>query len=196
MNTHSPIQQLIESHCSKQNISYKELITRTGYSNVSVGLKRLKQLFDADFQSARGLIQKLPKVLNIDISIIEQAIADTLAQLRLDADQHYRMNFKPNFIIRTANRGRPKQVFIAGILNASEYITSEFPEHLSVDQYIGYAVEFFDKNKRQLLGFYYAPEDIVINYSPDSADVFSLTGNKVKHLEHSVLNGRLSIQFR
>ena len=46
-----PIQQLIESRCSQLNISLKEMIREAGYSNISVGLKRLHQLFDADIES-------------------------------------------------------------------------------------------------------------------------------------------------
>lgn len=196
MITNFPVQQLIEFRCSELNISDKELIVRTGYSNISVGLKRLQQLFDADFQSARYLIEQLPTVLNVDTTVLEQAITDTKAQLIREAEQEYRANFKPNFIIRTANRSRPKQIFVAAMLNASQYISSEFPAHLNVNQYIRYAVEFFDKNRRQILSFYNAPEDIVINYSPDSADVVSLHGKTINQLNHSVPNGTLSIQFR
>lgn len=196
MKSLSAIQSLIQSRCSELNISYKDLITRTQYSDISVGLKRLQQLFDADFQAASGLIEQLPTVLEIDNTVLEQVIAETKAQLKADAEQEYRANFKPNFIIRTANRGRPKQIFVAAMLNASQYITREFPAHLNLNQYIKYAVEFFDKSKSDIQSFYFAPEDIVINYSPDDAEVVSLRGHKIEHLQHSVPNGTLSIQFR
>ena len=44
-----PIKILIESRCSELNISLQEMLRETGYLNISVGLKRLDQLFDADF---------------------------------------------------------------------------------------------------------------------------------------------------
>jgi hypothetical protein len=196
MKSLSAIQYLIQSRCYELNISYKELIARTDYSNLSVGLKRLNQLFDADFESSCNLMEQLRKLLEIETTLFKQAMIDTEAQLNLEAELEYRANFKPNFVIRTANRGRPKQICLAAMINASQYITAEFPSHLNLNQYVRYAVEFFDKSKRQILRFYFAPEDIVINYAPDDAEVVSLSGHKIEHLQHSVLNGTLSIQLR
>lgn len=116
--------------------------------------------------------------------------------MKFREQQAYRDNFKPNFIIRTANRGRPKQIFVAAILSSNQYITSQYPEHLEVDRYIEYALNFFKKNRYQILTFYNEPENIVINYSPDKADVISLEGDFIEHLDQSVINGRLSIHFR
>ena len=46
MNAINTIQKIIQSRCNELNITYKELVIKTGYSNVSVGLKRLNQLFN------------------------------------------------------------------------------------------------------------------------------------------------------
>lgn len=191
-----PIQQLIESRCSQLNISLKEMIREAGYSNISVGLKRLHQLFDADFESSRGLIEQLPKVLAIDKTVLERAITETKTQIQIEVDREYRANFKPNFIIRTGELGRPRQITIAAIVNAGKYIASEFPDNLNSDQYIRYAVDFYEKKKKNISNFFYQPENIIINYSPDKADVISLNGDNIEQLEHSVRKGRLSIQLK
>ena len=196
MNASSPIELLIQSRCSELNMSYRELIARTAYSNISVGLKRLQQLFAADFIAARGLIDKLPAALVMSPDVINQAITDTRAQLKLDADKSYRAAFKPHYIIRTAQRGRPKQLFIAGLLNAMKYVSAEFPDDLSSNDYVTYAVDSFKTNSEHIQDFFYAAEDIVINYSPDTAQIVSLQGEHIEQLVHSVRSGSLTIQLR
>ena len=158
MNASSPIELLIQSRCSELNMSYRELIARTAYSNISVGLKRLQQLFAADFISARGLIDKLPAALVMSPDVINQAITDTKAQLKLEADKSYRAAFKPHYIVRTAQRGRPKQLFIAGLLNSIKYVSAEFPDDLSSNDYVTYAVDSFKTNSEHIQDFFYLKE--------------------------------------
>lgn len=196
MNASSPIQLLIQSRCSELNMSYRELIARTAYSNISVGLKRLQQLFAADFIASRCLIDKLPAALVMSPDVINQAITDTNTQLKIEADKSYRAAFKPHYIIRTAQRGRPKQLFIAGLLNAMKYVSADFPDDLSSNDYVTYAVDSFKTNSEHIQDFFYVAEDIVINYSPDSSLIVSLQGEHIAHLAHSIRAGALTIQFR
>ncbi len=191
-----PIQQFIDSRCAELNISYKELIARTAFSNISVGLKRLQQLFAADFRAADGLIKKLPAALAVTPEVINQVISDTIEKLKLDADDSYRASFKPHFIIRTAKQCRPKQIFIASFLNAMKYVTADFPDDLNKDDYIVYAVNSFKTNSERIQDFFYEAEDIVINYSPDCALVVNLQGEHIEQLAQSVRSGSLSVQFR
>lgn len=191
-----PIQIFIDSRCAELNISHKELIARTAFSNVSVGLKRLQQLFAADFRAADGLIKKLPAALAVSPEVINQAISDTNEMLKLDADDSYRTSFKPHYIIRTARQCRPKQIFIASFLDAMKHITADYPDDLNKDDYIIHAVNSFKKNFERIQDFFYEPEDIVINYSPDCALVVNLQGEHIEQLAQSVRSGSLSVQFR
>ncbi len=188
-----PIQQFIDSRCAELNISHRELIARTAFSNVSVGLKRLQQLFAADFRAAEGLIKKLPAALAVSPEAIKQAISDTIEKLKLDAEDSYRTSFKPHFIIRTAKQCRPKQIFIASFLNAMKYVTADFPDDLNKDLY---AVNSFKTNSERIQDFFYEAEDIFINYSPDCALIVTLQGEQIEQLAQAVRSGSLSFQFR
>ena len=196
MQSLSPIQYLIQSRCTALQISYKQLVARTGYSNVSVGLKRLNQLFNADYKSSKGLIEKIAPVLNLTPVQIHESILETKRQQALEADKAYRSSFKPNFVIRTSNRGRPKQIFIASLLNASQYVHKLIPDDVAVADYIEYAFNSFRTHQNCINNFFDAPVDIVINYSPDSAEVVSLTGAHIEYLDKSVLLGTISHSLR
>ena len=203
MNPIYPIQTFIESRCTQLNISHQELIIRMGYSNTSVGLKRLQQLFDANLKSAVGVIDKLPEVLEVDVALVEQAINDTKKQLELEAkeryrqaEEEYRANFKPNFVIRTGLNGRPKTIFLAAVTNATRYVSAQFPAELTEQQYIGHAMPFLEENKENIQHFFFPPECIAINYTPDHADIFSLTGEKIAQLTESVRIGRTYLALK
>ena len=191
-----PIQQLIEDQCSRLNINHKELIAKTGYRNISVGLRRLQCLYEGDFNLSRGLVEQLPNVLELNKAVLEQAIVETKLQIKRDADLQYRANFKPNFIIRTAKNGRPKQITIAAFINASKYISGKFPDDLEGHDYINYALAHYENFKKQITTFYFATENIVINYSPETAVVFTLTGEAISNLDRSIQPGILSYHLR
>ncbi len=196
MHSMNAVQDLIQSKCFELNISYKELIQISGYKNVPVGLKRLNQLFNADYDAARGLIEKLLPVLNLTLEQIKNSILETKQQQALEEEIAYQNSFVPHFIIRTVNRGRPKHIFFAGLLNASQYVRDNFPLDMSIQDYIKYALAHLKTHLNSIDNFYYAPVDIVINYAYDKAEVVSLSGQHISYLDKSVPNGTLSIHLK
>ena len=115
-----------------------------------------------------------------------------LKQRLAEAEIAYQNLFVPHFIIRTANRGRPKHIFFAGLLNASQYVRN----NLSTQDYIKHALAHLNTHLHRIDNFYYAPVDIVINYAYDKAEVVSLSGQHISYLNKSVPNGTLSIHLK
>ena len=101
MNAISTIQKIIQSRCNELNITYKELVIKTRYSNVSVGLKRLNQLFNNDYQASAGLIEKLSLALNLSVAEINQAIICSKLEQKAEQDEIDRLWFRPNVLVRT-----------------------------------------------------------------------------------------------
>jgi len=192
MNT---IKELIHIKCVELNITYKELIIKTGYSNVSVGLKRLNQLFNNDYQASSGLIKKLPEALKLSDEVINQAVICSKLEQQAEQEEVERLWFRPNFLIRTANSGRPKQIFIASILNAGQYIHDDYPADLSVTYYKRYAIAFFHEHCAEIMNLYDEPIDIVINYTYEQAEVISLVGEHIAYLNKHVKAGKISYEI-
>lgn len=195
MKSPSTIHRLIESRCRELDISFKQLIINSGYSNISVGLKRLNQLFDNNYQAAQGLIKKLPVALDLSASEINQAILCSKLEQKAAQDELERLWFRPNFIIRTKNDGKPKQIFIAAILNAGQYVQGDYPADLHVSDYKAYAIAHFHEHCMSILAFYEEPIDIVINYAYEHAEVISLEGDHISRLNKQVRAGQLSYEI-
>ncbi len=195
MQSQSTIQHLIESRCRELNISFKQLIINTGYTNVSVGLKRLEQLFQNDYKLASGLIKKLPEALKIAPEDVQEAILCSQLAQRAAQDEFERLWFRPNFLVRTEQQGRPKQIFIAAILNANRNITAYFPADLKVKYYKRYAVEHFRLYYQEIIALFYEPIDIVINYSYEQAEVISLEGDHIEYLNKHVKAGKITYEI-
>ena len=195
MKSLSTIHRLIESRCRELDISFKQLIINSGYSNVTVGLKRLEQLFQNDYKSAAGLIKKLPEALNVSPEDVQEAVICSKLEQRAAQDEFERLWFRPNFVVRTENYGLPKQIFIDAKLNDGKHITAYFPADLSVSYYKGYAVAYFLEHSSQVLAFFQEPIDIVINYSFEQAEVISLDGEHIEYLNKHVKAGKISYEI-
>ena len=90
----TPIEKLINSRCDELGIDKKELIRRAGYSTYNNGIRRLMELFDGNFQSSRGLIEKLPNALELPGDVIQQAIEQTKQDERDAGEAAWRAKFQ------------------------------------------------------------------------------------------------------
>ena len=177
-------------------MSFSQLVLCTGMSNVSKGLRRLEGLFGSDFISTRGLIQALPQALDLPVDTVTAAVEQTKKQLDDEAEREWRASFKPNAIVLTGNRGRPRQIFMAVFLNASQHIHIEFPEGMPQTQYLEHALAFFAEQRDEIKKFFSAPEGIVINWGPDSSSLYSLEGKHIEDDDKAKVIGRTSFRFR
>lgn len=192
----TPIESLLRTRVKELGISLPQLVRRAGMSNVSKGLRRLDSLFGADFVSTRGFIKALPLALDIPPEAVTAAIEQTRKQGNDEAERKWRASFKPNAIVLTGERGRPRQIFVAALLNASQHVHLEFPEALPETDYLDHALAFIAEHRGEISKFFHAPEGIAINWSPDSCSLYTLEGKQIGDNARAKVIGRASIRFR
>ncbi|CAM8658160.1 hypothetical protein MCEMSE6_02802 [Oxalobacteraceae bacterium] len=191
-----PIETLIKSRASELGLTLAQVVSRTGMANTSKGLRRLEQLFDGDFVSSRGLVEKLPAALDLINTDIEVAITNSKNELAAEADKAWRDSFKPHAIVLTGERGRPRQITFAAICNAGRFVRITFPDSLPSTDYKTYAFAALGRGKEDIGKFFYAIEGLVINWSPDSATRYDLTGAEISKLEKAAILGRMSFSLK
>lgn len=191
----NPIQKLINQRCADLNLSIHELVAKSRFTHSAVAYRRYNQLIEGNFDAARGLIDQLPELLELPKVIVEGAIEDTKEAVRLNVEAEYRDTFEPHYLIRTARDGRPRQIFIAAFLQASQYISQPFPHNIKREDFREYALLAFERDKKQISQFFYEPRDLVINYSPDEAVILSPEGAILDKLSHAIPVGEISYQW-
>ena len=190
-----PIEILIKSRASELGLTLAQVVSRTGMANTSKGMRRLIQLFDGDFVSSRGLIEKLPEALGLPGIEIETAVTNSKNELAAEADKAWRESFKPHAIVLTGERGRPRQIFFAAMCNAGQFVRITFPDNLPSTDYKAYAFAALGRQKEDIGKYFYAIEGLVINWNPDSATRYDLTGNEISHFDEAAVLGRLSFSL-
>ena len=190
------IQLFIEHRCTELALSEKELLLRTGTLNISKAKRRLEELYKASFRSARGLLERLPAALALPKEVLDQVMKDTIQDIRAAMDARYRAEFKPHALMLTEENGRPKQITIAGMCNAGRFIRINFPEEMPVDDYVQYAFIELENRSNMVRSFFYPICGITINYTPDHAKKFDVTGQMVKEMTQSAQQGVISIRLR
>jgi hypothetical protein len=126
------IHDLIQQRCKELTISHHELIVQSRITNIAKGLRRLQQLFDGDFISSRGLIERLPSALDLPQSVVEDAINTSKQQIADEIEEAWRSNFVPHALAITANNGGPRQNTMAAICNAGRYVRIDFPRNNAI----------------------------------------------------------------
>jgi hypothetical protein len=191
-----PIETLIKSRASELDLTLAQVVSRTGMANTSKGLRRLEQLFDGDFVSSRGLIDKLPEALGLPNTDIEIAVTNSKNKLAAEADKAWRESFRPHAIVLTGERGRPRQITFAAICNAGRFVRITFPNNLPSTNYKTYAFAALGQQKADIRKYFYAIEGLVINWNPDSATIYDLTGAEISQLDKAAILGRMSFSLK
>ena len=190
------IHDLIEQRCKELSISHHDLIVRSGITNSAKGLRRLQQLFDGDFISSRGLIERLPSALDMPPPVIEDAINASKQQITDEIEAAWRSNFVPHALAITANNGRPRQITMAAICNAGRYVRIDFPETLPASDFKQYAFDELVNRASDIAKFFYELQGLVINYSPDKSIKFNLDQQMVDESNRAIKAGQLSFTIR
>ena len=190
------IHDLIQQRCKELSISHHELIVRSGITNIAKGLRRLQQLFDGDFISSRGLIERLPSALDLPQPVIEDAINASAKQIADEIEAAWRSNFVPHALAITANNGRPRQITMAAICNAGRYVRIDFPETMQSSDFKQYAFDVLSTRAPDIAKFFYELQGLVINYSPDKSVKFNLDKQMVEESNRAVKAGQLSFTIR
>lgn len=190
------INQLIANRTQELGISYGDLVERAGYANKAKGLRRLDELFNSNFESASGLIERLPIALELPRGDICQAIETTKRTIAELAEAEWRAAFKPNARILTEENGRPRQIALAAISNAGKYVCIEFPEGMPAEVYLEHVLQVLPKALEDVSRYFYAPVGFVINWNPDHATKYSLDGDCLEDLPRAFSGGVLSFRLK
>jgi hypothetical protein len=169
---------------------------RSGITNSAKGLRRLQQIFDGDFISSRGLIERLPHALDLPPSVIEDAINASKQQIAEEIEAAWRSNFVPHALAITANNGRPRQITMAAICNAGRHVRIDFPETLPASDFKQYAFDELTNRTPDIAKFFYELQGLLINYSPDKSIKFNLDQQVVEESTRAIKAGQLSFTIR
>lgn len=192
----TPIGRLIEARTKELGISYAETVKRAGYANVAKGLRRLDDLLNSNFDASRGLIDQLPRALELTEDEVSEAIDETKKNIADCSEAEWRAAFKPNAWILTANNGRPRQITFAAICDAGRFVYIEFPEKLSAEGYLEYVLQVLPSVLEDVSRYFYAPLGFVINWDPDHATKYSLEGARLEELPGAFRGGALSFSLK
>jgi hypothetical protein len=188
-----PINALVSRRCNELGLSPAQLIRRCGYGNVSKGLRRLDQLRTGDFKHSAGLIEKLPAALGVSPDAVQSAVNAT-QQLIHDAEEAaWRAAFKPHAVLLT-ERERPSPLFIAAIIGIDELLRVDFDLTQNPDSFRDQAIDGLRQKLKRWHGNLPAfgrPTGFIVNYSPDHAVEFDVTGNPVRIVDQAHRPGQV-----
>ena len=191
-----PITQMINHRVEELGIDHRQLINRLGYSHYAKAERRLQELFSGNFSSISGGQSRLAVALGIPESLLIDAIEQSKAQIAMEADRAWRAAFKPFCIIETEQNGRPRQIFMAAMINAMQYVLKEFPTVLPEEGYLPYVIKNIDDWLIEVRNYFYAPTGFVINWTADKSSRYSLSGLKVCDLDKAIRGGSLGMSLK
>jgi hypothetical protein len=194
-----PITALVIQRSNELGLSRPELVRRSGYTNISKGLRRLDELCDGDFRSARGLIQALPTSLEVSSDVVAKAVEDTQRHFRETEEAAYRSSFVPHAIILT-DRKIPQPIFVAAIMGVDQLLRVDFDlmkePATFVEQALHGLQEKISKGNCGSIPAFGKPTGVVVNYRPDHAIEFDLRGNPLRVLERAHRPGTATFSLK
>lgn len=197
-NSALPIEVLIGSRLSKTGLRPVDVVRACGYKNMSKGLRRLAELRAGYFAGSSWLVAALPPVLDVSPEQIEQAIEATERHFEAANEAAYRETFTPHAIIKT-DRARPEPLFVAFAIGVDRLIRIKLaleagPVTFPQQAIAGIATKLAEWNSDMLPAFG-RPVGVFVNYSPDQAIEFDLSGNPVKIFNQSIRPGEIQLKL-
>jgi hypothetical protein len=182
---------LITERCQELGLGRKELVERSGYKNISKGLRRLDQVYAGDLDRVGALLRGLPKALDLSPEKVQQAIDETIRQIAAEADAIWRGSFEPAaYLLGTSDR--PSQIFIFGITGGAERWL-KIPIDLSQPP-VSYAVQALEVVRRTpVVEFFGTATGFIVNYTPDHAVRFDVEGRPVETLTRAYRPGEVTL---
>ncbi len=194
-----PIKTLISNRCDELGLRASELVRRCGYKNISKGLRRLESVQQGCFKGNEALIQALPTALEVAADVVREAVESTQRQIHEANEAAWRAAFRPHAIILTEKQ-RPEQIFIAAIIGVERLLRVNLDPTEGEVTYIDQAL----KGIRQKLARWNSkvdvssvglgdlplpcfgrPVGVIVNYTPDRALRFDLSGQPIEAFDHA-----------
>ena len=199
--THSPplaIRALIDTRRHELGLSAVELIRLCKYKNVTKGLRRLEHLCEGDFNGTAGLIQTLPDALGVSPEVVKKAVEETQRFLHDSEEAAWRAAFRPHAIIIT-NRERPEPLFVAFFIGVDRLVRVDFDLTEGPLTFLSQALDGVRERLNQWGGdrlpAFGTPVGVIVNYSPDRAIRFDLTGRPIASFDRAHRLGRASFSI-
>lgn len=189
-----PLPTLITERCRESGLSRSELVERSGYKNISKGLRRLDQVYAGDLEKAGALLRGLPKALNLSVESVKQAIDATAEQIAAEAEAAWRASFETAaYLLGTSIV--PSQIFFFGLTGGAERWL-KIPLDLSQPA-ITYAEQAHAVvRKTPVVQFFGPTTGFIVNYSPDHAVRFDLDCQPVEILTRAYTPGEVTLYLR
>ena len=192
------IHALIDTRRNELGLSAVELIRRCNYKNVAKGLRRLEHLCNGEFNGQSGLIQALPDALGVSSEVVGQAVEETQRYLRDTEEAAWRAAFKPHAVIVT-DRARPEPLFVAFFIGVNRLVRVDFDLTQRPVTFLRQALdgvrEKLSEWRGDRLPAFGKPMGVIINYSPDRAVRFDLTGKPIAIFDKAHRLGRASFSI-
>ena len=194
-----PIKTLISNRCDALSLRLSDLVRRCGYKNISKGLRRLESVQQGCFKGNEALIQALPSALEVPADVVKEAVAATQRQIYEANEAAWRAAFRPHAVILT-EKDRPEQIFIAAIIGVERLLRVDLDPTEGEVTYIDQAL----KGIRQKLARWNSkvdvssvglgdlplptfgrPVGVIVNYTPDRAVRFDLSGHPIEAFDRA-----------
>ena len=191
----NPITTLITSRCQELGLTRAQLVKRTGYKDVSKGIRRLEELLLGELQSNKYLIQGLPAALDLAANVIARAIEKTRRQIAQEEEAAWRASFKPHAIILTV-RKRPEPIFLAALIGVDRLLRVDFNPEGDHESFVQRALQGMQRILVKWGGVVPAfgrPTGIIINYTPDYSIRFGLDGMPREFLRQAYRVGQAQL---
>ena len=194
-----PIKTLICNRCDELGLRPAEVVRRCGYKNISKGLRRLESVTQGCFKGNEALIQALPSALGVPAEAVKEAVEATQRQICEANEAAWRAAFRPHAVILTEKQ-RPEQIFIAAIIGVERLLRVDLDPTEGEVTYIDQAlkgirqklarwnskVDFSSLGLGDLpLPTFGRPVGVIVNYTPDRAIRFDLSGQPIEAFDHA-----------
>lgn len=166
-----PLASLIEARLDGLGVSKADLARRMGYATtVEKGVRRIAALVKGDLKPYTNLRGPLAEGLDVDVSVLDAAVADTRYVLWARYDRQYRRDFRPHVVWDTELR-IPQPTTIAGMVGANRMLY-HYPVSTRPQDWSEEAVA----TRPRGIPCYGRVRGFWVNYSPDCAVHFNNEG--------------------
>lgn len=185
-------------------ITRPELARRLGYANLNKGLRQIDRMMAGGTNGLERQLERLPAALELDPSLVLQAINDTreqterlLRERAAAAEASWRASFKPHAIVLTEHTV-PSQVTICGMVGGERVRWIDLDLTRPRATFITQAVRELESRLAKLrttsLPFFGRAVGFVVNLTPDCAVRYTLSGEAEAILPHAYRLGRTQLQ--
>ena len=192
------IEALILERSSALKLGRSDLVRRAGFKNVSKGLRRLDELCVGELKRTATLIAALPAALELPPEVVADAVRQTAQQVadaRRIAEQEeesaWRAKFQPcAYFVGTTDR--PSSISMYGISGGGDRWL-KIPLDLSQPSVTFAAQALTVVRRTPFVQFFGATTGFIVNYTPDYAVRFDLSGTAVEELDHALRPGEVTL---